>query len=512
MKRSGNWLIKILIALCLGVLLGHNYGVPISDFTRITVSCTALFSAALASFTKLTKKGFFTFLAFFILGLILISPAQNSIYFSPTKSGDAVLIRLTQTPEEKPKSLGVEADVLGQKNENTLTPDAGRLLLYIEKSQDALSLKEGDLLLINTRFDSIVNAPEQTFDAEGFYNKKGIYHRSYVSSEKWQHIGYRESRSVLSRWRDHLGIVIESWTMHAYSTQVMKALVLGDKRKLDKDLQQSYANAGVVHILAVSGLHVGVIFLLMSVVLNRITNPKQQVLRSALIIAALWLYALLTGLSPSVWRASTMFSLITIGRNLGRITGIYNTLCTSALLLLILEPSLLFSPGFQLSYAAVFGIVRYQPLILSMWTPGSKWLMYIWEIMSVSLAAQLLTMPFTFYYFQQFPTYFLLANLLIIPLISIIMITSIITLIFGAMLDLPAFITLGMDYAFRFPNTVVKYINAWPMAVLQTPPLSLYFYLLFFTFTICLLEACAQRRGKWAIATLMSAILCVVLI
>lgn len=451
-------------------------------------------------------------MSFLVLGFILISPSDKTIHFSPSKNGDSVLVKLTKTPVEKPKSVGVEVDVLGRKNESAITHDAGRLLLYIEKSQEALSLKEGDVLLINTRFDSIVNDLEQTFDAEAFYNKKGIYHRSYVSNDKWQLMGYRESRSLLSRWRDHLGFVIESWSMHEYSAQVMKALVLGDKRTLDKDLQQSYANAGVVHILAVSGLHVGVIFLLMSVVLNRITNPKQQVLRSTLIIAALWIYALLTGLSPSVWRASTMFSLITIGRNLGRITGIYNTLCASALLLLILEPSLLFSPGFQLSYAAVFGIVRYQPLILSMWSPGSKWLMYIWEIMSVSLAAQLLTMPFTFYYFQQFPTYFLVANLLIIPLIAIIMIASIITLIFGAMLDLPTFITIGMDYAFRFPNTVVEHINAWPMAVLQTPPLSLYFYVLLFIFTICLLEACNQRRGQWAMATLLSAILCVILV
>lgn len=421
-----------------------------------------------------------------------------------------MVVKITNTPAEKPKSVGIEVDVLGQKKGDTNIEASGRLLVYVEKSQSALALNEGDILIINARFDSIVNDDQQAFDAEAFYNKRGIYHRCYLNSKHWQHIGHIDSRPTLSKWRDRLGVVIESWEMHKHATQVMTALVLGDKRKLDKELQQSYANAGVVHILAVSGLHVGVVFLLMTIVLNRITSPRQQLLRSTIIITALWLYALLTGLSPSVWRASTMFSLITIGRNLGRITGIYNTLSASALLLLILEPSLLFSPGFQLSYAAVFGIVRYQPLILSMWTPTAKWLMYIWEIMSVSLAAQLLTMPFTFYYFQQFPTYFLVANLLIIPLISIIMILSILTLILGTFTELPSFITLGVDYAYRFPNTVVEQINTWPMAVLETPPLSMVFYLLLFVFTICLLEAYKQRHSKWAMATLFSAILCVI--
>ncbi|TVQ76014.1 MAG: ComEC/Rec2 family competence protein [Flavobacteriales bacterium] len=283
--------------------------------------------------------------------------------------------------------------------------------------------------------------------------------------------------------------------MQSEAKQIMYALVLGDRSDLDPQLRQQYANAGVVHILAVSGLHVGVLYLLISLIFQKLLSGRAWRFQAFITLAVLWSYALMTGLSPSVWRAATMFSLLSVGVQLGRITNIYSTLAASAFILLILDASLLFSPGFQLSYAAVFGIVRYQPIIAEWWEPKTKWINYAWQIASVSLAAQIVTMPFTLVYFGQFPTYFLLANLLILPLLSIIMIGSIIALLVGSLIQLPFWALYPLDLLYFWENFVVKTINQLPYASITHFDLTWQMGVLIMFFSLMMFEAIKYRSA-----------------
>ncbi|MEL7145099.1 MAG: ComEC/Rec2 family competence protein, partial [Bacteroidota bacterium] len=200
---------------------------------------------------------------------------------------------------------------------------------------------------------------------------------------------------------------------------------LGIKDDLDKELKSAYSAAGAMHVLAVSGLHVGIIQLLLSWVLGFLKKRKKGKLAFVILsLLALWFYAFVTGLSPSVLRATTMFSIILIGQQAIRNHNIYNSLAVSAFLILLYSPMMIRDVGFQLSYIAVFGIVSLQPRISAILNPENYLLKKTWDITCVSLAAQMATLPISIYYFHQFPSYFLLSNLLVIPSAFIILMSG----------------------------------------------------------------------------------------
>ena len=202
------------------------------------------------------------------------------------------------------------------------------------------------------------------------------------------------------------------------------------KDELDFEVKQAYAAAGAMHVLAVSGLHVGIIFLILNTLLAILdTSKKGRIVKAIILLISLWSYAMITGLSPSVLRAATMFSFVIMGTVLNRSSSIYNTLAASAFFILIINPNLLFEVGFQLSYVAVLGIVYLQPLIYK--RIYTRWWLLdkVWAITAVSIAAQIATLPLTLFYFNQFPVYFMLSNLLVIPSAAVILILGILLFI-----------------------------------------------------------------------------------
>lgn len=424
-------------------------------------------------------------------------PDEPTGFYQHTQSGDTLILLINAQPESKPKSIALTSSVLGFiQNGNTIESE-GKIQLYLETNEHSADLSHGDVIVAKLRYDSIVNTSDTGFDASFYFAQKDIYHRAYIPAKDWWLNRKNDTHNRMAYFRNHAAETIKGWGMRPHSEQVMTALVLGDKRSLDKALRQQYADAGVVHVLAVSGLHVGVIYLLVSLLLNVFLQARYALAKTLIIIVILWFYAFLTGLSPSVWRAATMFTLLSVGRSLGRITGIYHTIAASALLLLILEPNLLFHPGFQLSYAAVFGIVRYQPQMQDWWTPSKSWINQIWQLVTVSLSAQMITLPFTTYYFGQFPTYFLLSNLLIIPLLSSIMIGSIVILIIGIVTPLPNWMSTTLDTVYNIQNEIVAQITSLPYAVISDLEATLLQAGLLLLIFISGLEMLRSRKATW---------------
>ena len=242
---------------------------------------------------------------------------------------------------------------------------------------------------------------------------------------------------------------------------MLNALLLGQRQDISKDLMLSYTNAGAVHILAVSGLHIGIILLILNFIfkpLERIKNGR--FLKMFLLVLLLWIYAIIAGLSASVIRAVLMFSILAVGINLNRTTNIYFTLVVSLLVLLLVNPYYLFDVGFQLSYAAVFSIVIFQPIFQSYWYSKNRIVQFYWNLITVSVAAQLGVLPISLYYFHQFPGLFILANLLIIPFLGIILIGGII--VFGLALSnvLPMVLAKSYFQLIELMNGVIHWISA----------------------------------------------------
>lgn len=203
---------------------------------------------------------------------------------------------------------------------------------------------------------------------------------------------------------------------------MVKALLIGERGSLDEDVVESFRNAGVVHILALSGLHVGIILLILRFFTNWVKRWRWgHIAQSVLLIILLWGYGILSGLSPSILRAVTMFSFVAIGMNMKRDKSTMMSVIASAFILLLIDPKLLFQVGFQLSYAAVFAILGIQPLLYKLYRPRTLVDNTLWSVFTVTVSAQIGVAPLSIYYFHQFPGIFLVANLLLLWFLPFLM-------------------------------------------------------------------------------------------
>ena len=310
----------------------------------------------------------------------------------------------------------------------------GNIILYLEKDSLAGTLRYGDVVIIENLYEE-VRPPQNPgqFNYKRFLANQHIFHSSYRRSGSWRRID-TDKGSPLVRWslqfREQALKVFSDQGLPEREFAVISALLLGYRQYLDEDLQREFAGAGAMHILCVSGLHVGIIYLVLKTLLSFLRRlPGGLYIQTLLVLILIWLYASITGFSPSVLRASTMFSFVATGQSLHRRTNIYNTLAASAMLLLIIDPYILTRIGFQLSYLAVLSIVSIQPMLYKQVQVKHKVLDKAWGIITVSIAAQAATGPLSLFYFHQFPNYFLLTNLIVIPLSGMIIYSGLFSLL-----------------------------------------------------------------------------------
>lgn len=333
---------------------------------------------------------------------------------------------------EKPNSFENLLEVIAVRDSLTWQKSKGKVLIY---HKGKLPLVPGQVILVERSREKIPPPifPNE-FDYRGFLARKGIYFRQFIG-DKFVVIDSSEvdhPRYGLSNFRKELVGIIQAKVPDPESRQIAAALLLGQKESLDKEIKNAYAETGTMHILAVSGLHVGIIYAILLFPLKGL-RLKSKLKKGYLfaVILLIWTYAVLTGFSPSVVRAATMFSLFTAGQMRERKPSPFNILAFSAMIMIIIDPDVIFEVGFQLSYVAVAGILLIQPLIARFWIPPNMVLEYFWQLTAVSMAAQLATFPLSVYYFHIFPSYFLLANLIIIPLSFLVMQFGIPFLIFS---------------------------------------------------------------------------------
>ena len=251
--------------------------------------------------------------------------------------------------------------------------------------------------------------------------------------------------------------------------ELIQALILGQKQSINKEIYDDFAEVGVVHILAVSGLHVGIVFLILQFLFKPLLRLKNgRYLRVLLTILALWGFAALAGFSPSVMRAVTMFTFLSLGQLFKRKTNSINLLCLSALALLLYKPQLLFEVGFQLSYAAVFSIIMLYPIFSKLYLPSYKIPKIFWDTAYVSLAAQIGVLPFQLYYFHQFPGLFLLGNLVIIPFLGVLLSGGILCISLALLGILLSPLVVAYSYLLDLLLMYVEWLSQFKALVFQS--------------------------------------------
>jgi len=338
----------------------------------------------------------------------------------------------------------------------------------------------GDILVIKNKLFEI-NAPKNpgAFNYQRFSNIKQIYFQTYLSEADYQVI-CEECGSRI--WTTIFGLrasLMQSLETHINDRAVLaitSALLLGQKDYLTPDIQEMYADTGAMHILAVSGLHVGILLMILSFIFKPLERMKSgKALKALLIIICIWLYAGITGFAPSVTRAALMFSLYLVGDLLNRNKNIYNILAASAFLILLFKPNMIAEVGFQLSYAAVFSIVWLYPYIYKTFFFSNRVLDFFWSISAVSLAAQIGTFPISLYYFHQFPVTFFVANLAAIPSATVIFIGGVGLFFFDFISNsIAAFIGLFLESVIQTLNFVLHNLEQLPFATIQFNSVSFY--------------------------------------
>ncbi len=407
-------------------------------------------------------------------------------------------------PEEKAKSWKVEVELLNVKTDEWKTAK-GKILLYVAKSSSKPEWSYGDLLLIDgsPREISSPSNPGE-FDFKRFLSFKNIFHQHYVQPGEIRLLDRAEGKGFIYYSHQARAWSLEKINRFIHSEQqqvIAAALVLGVTDGIDNDLQNAYSASGAMHVLAVSGLHVGIIYAIILVLMKPLgKNNWSRWLVATISLLSLWGFAFVTGLSPSVLRAVTMFSFIAVARPLGWRTNIYNTLAGSAFVLLIYNPYLVMSVGFQLSYLAVLGIVYLQRPLYNLWPVDNRVADWIWQITCVSIAAQISTFSLGLLYFHQFPVYFLVSNLFVIPLSTGVLVVGIFLLAISFITPLAEMIGFVLEWIIKALNWVVFQTEGLPFSLINNIYLTTFQCWLLMGIILAIILLFEYRNIKWLYA------------
>jgi competence protein ComEC len=393
------------------------------------------------------------------------------------KEKDALVVMLDEPPVEKTKSIKAGAIVSYLSEGEKSIPVKGKIILYFKKELPAGQadsslphLGYGSQIVFKKSLQEIKNSGNPGgFDYKRYSLFHGVTHQVYLKpgeffvlkekKEKWlDKLLYNIREKVLSILRRNIKSNKEAG--------LAEALLIGYKDDLDQTLVQSYTNTGVVHIIAISGLHLGLIYWLLIKLFKPLQRRKHiKWLRPVLIIAGLWLFSLLAGAQASVLRSAVMFTCIVLGESLSKKTSIYNTMALSAFLLLCYNPYWLWDVGFQLSFAAVLSIIIFMKPIYNWFYFQNKLIDFIWKLNAVTIAAQILTVPLSIYHFHQFPNYFLLTNFVAVPLSSIIVLGEILLCVVSFVPVVAILVGKLLSWFIGLMNSYIERIEALPFSL-----------------------------------------------
>lgn len=482
-----NW----LLILCLFLLL-----------LQVGISFTKLYT----TYSYRWVNGVLIFLSFFAVGYTLtaskISQSSNAaLNLENQENQQLVIAEINTPPLVKSKTIKLITNVLGIKTANSWQSTGGQIILFIEKDSISTSLKMGDVISFEPKIEN-VPAPKNPseFNYKKYLSYHLIHHQAFLKSNNWSLISSQSDFRIMryaQKIRTYLINILKSNNVKDAELAVASALILGYKNDIDAKLKSAYANAGVMHILAVSGLHVGVLYTVFNFLLKFLEKKRiTAIIKAIVIIFMLWSYAFITGLSPSIMRAATMFSFVVIAQVFNRKSNIINTLAASAFVILLINPLLIMEIGFQLSYLAVLGIVVIHPIFKEWIKTNYKISTWVYDLITVSLAAQIATFPIGLYYFHQFPNYFLIANIFILPLAILILKTGLLLLVVSFIPTLSLLIAKGLNYLIHYLNKSVMFIDNLPYSSTKDVSWSILAVLLVYSIIISLIYLYHSRKGK----------------
>ncbi|MCG2418411.1 ComEC family competence protein [Aequorivita sp. F47161] len=467
MKFINFAVVKFSTFVVLGILTAYFYPIPAILIYFVLALLFGVFLLWFWTRKQLIQNIYFgiaAYLCFFAIGYFSYQirlPQFQPKHFSHLIVDDnPEIIQLKINQSIKPDQFNLK--YFATVNAINGIPANGKILLNISKDSLQEPFSADEILLV---YASIFEIPKplnpHQFDYSKYMKNLGVYGQIKISEKAVLKTvdGSKTLFGIAQNFRAKIVQKLHKTKLQTDERAIIQALVLGEKNDIEKNLYNAYAAAGAVHILAVSGLHVGILYLILSFLFKPFLQWKFGLFFQAiLIVLLLWGFALLSGLSPSVTRAVTMFSFFAVAKLFNRETNSLNTLFLSFLTLLIINPLWLFQVGFQLSYLAVFFIVWLQPLFYRIGYSKYRFVRKIWAIVTVTLCAQIGVLPLSLYYFHQFPGLFLLTNIVVLPFLTLLMCGGILIVILAAFQILPHWLAEAYNYVIEGLNTFINWV------------------------------------------------------
>ncbi len=455
--------VKLSICLILGILCGTYFQLSKTIVLTITISCICTLGILWLAIKSKSSIYFglcagITTIAIGVLCFTISQPKNWNSHYTSANKIDKKVWHLKITEVLKPNNFSKRyfAKIL-------FSNTTGEVVLNIIRDSNTDSFSVDDEI-IGYKNLSAIKAPlnPHQFNYKNYLENLGVYHQINLTSDEF--VSVKKSSSTIygfaAKVRNQIITKLKKAKFGKEELAIVQALLLGQRNDISKATYNNYKNAGAVHILALSGLHIGILLLLLEYLLKPLTLlPKGNTIRLVTITLLLWSFALLAGFSASIIRAVTMFSFIAYARYLNRPSNTFNVLALSLFFTLLVNPKLLYQVGFQMSYAAVFAIVWIHPVLQNLWSPKHLIIRKTWQLLSVSTAAQLGVLPISLFYFHQFPSLFFISNLIIVPFLGILLGLGIGIIILATLNILPEQLVLAYNYAIKTMNTIVAVIS-----------------------------------------------------
>ena len=516
MKLLNFTIIKLTIALVIGILLAHYIEI---DFSIVLLTTIALVLSVGIYWYFLKLKidrfsyfGVLTYLCVIGIGMIAYQIQNETLqenhyhHLNPSNAPIALIFKIDERikPDTYNNKYFVSVRSINQE------PASGKLLVNIKRDSLSQPLAVDDVLFTVAQLTPIQKPlnPHQ-FDYRNYLELKEVYRQVYL--DKTDVLVISDTKSTIYGYADQLRTTINTKLINAGfkddTLSIINALLLGQRQNIDKSIYNNYVNAGTIHILAVSGLHVGIILLILNFLFRPLRYVKYgNILRPLLIVILLWSFAVIAGLSPSVTRAVAMFSIISIAMHLKRPTNIYNTLAISAFLILLFKPRFLFEVGFQMSYLAVLGIVSIQPIFYQLLKPKFWLTDKLWQIFTVTLAAQFGVVPISLFYFHQFPGLFFISNLVVIPFLGLILGFGILVIALALMNSLHDVIVYPYSFIIESLNNFISWVAQFEGFLLRDIPFTILQMIVSYMVIVGMVQVHKFRNFKWIALTLIGII------
>jgi len=475
--------LRLLIPLIAGIIVSKYFPVAndlwgyIAFFTMIVLSGLGIKHKKFL-YRMQTWIGLALQLSVFACGHqigLSVDPGRDQNYFMhDAGETDLFICRITQPPGASEKTFKLPVEIHYRIQNNKRHEATGNSIIYIRKdSLVQCPFSYGDIIVLKNIFDVPKPAANPgDFDYAKYLQQLGIFHIAFGTASDLVATGDNSGRplwTMLFNARAYFHGVLEQYITDPDNKAVGEALVIGTRTDISDEMRDAYAHTGTMHVLAVSGLHVGILFMVLQYLLYPVvwlrSNKTGRIIQCILLLIIIWWYACLAGLSPSINRAALTFSLLAVGKLFERNIQSFNIVFISMILLVLQDPRCIAQAGFQLSYLAVAGIIYFQPYFESLWKPRFAVVKYILALITVSMAAQIATAPLSVYLFHQFPNYFLLSNILAIPISFVVLVSGLLLFATGMIPIIAKPVAFVFDTGLSWMNTAVMRVDGLPHAV-----------------------------------------------